>query len=167
MFGFFEAIYSFLARSVGNRNDASSISGSLHAKSGAIYNAVDNAEYELGVRGDTPRRSGTLHAKVSYLMPINKTPVVESSYTSSLSSGNLISVSGSGIVTGIYLKTGSENANVTISVDGSTLYEGNDLGGSSMGGMSVSSQITFNSSFSIQLSGNSGEAGAVVSLLLN
>ena len=167
IFGFFEAIYGFLTRSLGNRGDTPSATGSLHSKARSIYNLVDTTEWEVGVRGDSARRSGSLHAKVSYLMPRNKTPMIESSYDSSISSGNILSISGTGIITGISLKSGSANANIEITVDGSTLYDGDDLGGASLDGMSISPQIPFTSDFNISVSGNSGEFGAVVSYLLD
>lgn len=56
MFGFFEAIYSFLMRQIGNRTDAASSTGSLHAK---VKDAKETINSKIGTASDT-RTSNTV-----------------------------------------------------------------------------------------------------------
>src|SRR5690625_3175970 len=134
MFGFFEAIYAFLARQLGTRNDSASSSGSLHSKITSVANTSNsissNINLSLGSRTDSPSRAGSVHAKLRNLDASYKTPTISHRYSSSVSSTTPININGSGYITSLYMQSGGSSTSVTITIDGNVLFdESLDLSG--------------------------------------
>ena len=108
MFGFWEAILSFLAKQVGLRNDSPDPAGSLHGKVRDVKKYLTNTIYPRldYFRGKQPRFAAVR-------CPENAVTTV-------------LNVTGAGFLTGIaFMPHGSEtDARLKITIDGTVRYDG-------------------------------------------
>ena len=115
MFGFNEAMLSFLRRQVGLRTDAASASGSLHGKVTELRNYLVNTIQSYLANTIYPR-TDAFNAKNSYIAQERFT------YTGS-GTRELIDVSGSGYFTGLSAMT-TGSIRIRITIDGMTKLDG-------------------------------------------